>query len=364
MTEPLILALLPGDGIGPEITAATRGVLEAADAAFGLNLQFREIAVGFDALKAHGSTFPDSAFAAIQACDAAVLGPVSHNAYPPRDQGGLNPSGEMRKRLDLYANIRPARTRAGIAPKAGQNLNLVVMRENTEGFYADRCLFMGPGEIMPTPDLAMSFRKVTRQASLRIAEASFAQAAARKAAGTGPGKVTAVHKANVLRIGDGLFLECTRQVAARHPGIAYDEQLVDAMCALLVRCPGDYDVICTTNMFGDILSDLASELAGGIGLAASLNAGEHHAMAQAQHGSAPDLAGRDIANPASLIGSAGMLLHWLGARRGNDAIIRAALAIDESMESALTDPARRTADLGGSLGTAAFGRAVAAGLGG
>ena len=360
--RPLTLALLPGDGIGPEIADATRHVLEAADAAFGLGLAFREVEIGFPALAAAGSTLPGPAWDEIRACDGVILGPVSHNDYPPREEGGLNPSGELRTRLDLYANIRPARTRAGIAPRAGTPLDLVVVRENTEGFYADRCLHSGPGEFMPTEDMVLSLRRITRRACERIAAAAFALAERRKEAG-GAGHVTAVHKANVLRMGDGLFLKCARRAAEAHPGIAYDERIVDAMTAHLVRRPGDYDVIVTTNMFGDILSDLASELAGGLGLAASLNAGDGAAMAQAQHGSAPDLAGRDEANPASLIGSAAMLLDWLSERHGRPGLARAAAAIDAALDRALTDPATRTADLGGTAGTRSFAEAVARGLG-
>lgn len=359
MTQPVTLALMAGDGIGPQILRATRSVLNAADTAFGLGLDYREIVIGFEALEASGSTFPDSAFGAARGCDGIVLGPVSHNEYPAREEGGLNPSGELRKRLDLFANIRPARTRAGIAPRAGQPLDLVVMRENTEGFYADRNLFQGPGEMMPTEDMALAFRRITRHACLRIARASFDMAMARKASGQGPGRVTAVHKANVLRVSDGLFLDCTRAVAKDYPDIDYDERLIDAMCALLVREPRAYDVICTTNMYGDILSDLASELAGSLGLAASLNAGEGHAMAQAQHGSAPDLVGQDVANPASLIGSVAMLFEWLGARRDDDALRRAGRAIDGALETVLTVPETRTRDLGGTTSTAAFADAIA-----
>jgi len=350
------IALLPGDGIGPEIAQATRLVLETASTTFGLGLSFRTIEVGFPALKAAGSTFPDSAFEAIGACDGIVLGPVSHNAYPPRAEGGLNPSGELRKRLDLFANIRPARSRAGIPPRAGVPLDLVILRENTEGFYVDRNLHTGPGEIMVTADVSLAFRRITRHASMRIAREAFALAETR-------GKhVTAVHKANVMRISDGLFLECCRAVATEHPEVRYDEELVDAMCAHLVRAPDRFDVIVTTNMFGDILSDLASELAGSLGLAASLNAGETAAMAQAQHGSAPDIAGKDVANPSSLIGSAAMLLAWMGQREGDTALLDAARAIHASLEAALSTPALRTRDLGGTSGTRAFAEAVASGV--
>jgi 3-isopropylmalate dehydrogenase len=217
-------------------------------------------------------------------------------------------------------------------------------------------MFVGMGEFMPTPDLALSVRKITRSGSTRIAEAAFALAPRRH------NKVTAVHKANVLRVSDGLFLESVRAVASRFPGVAYEERIVDAMAALLVRDASAFDVVLTTNMFGDILSDLVGEISGSLGLAASLNAGADHAVAQAQHGSAPDIAGKDCANPASLIGSAGMLLAWLGERRGHEPLLRAAAAIDDALESVISDPASRTADLGGSLGTKAFGERVAAQL--
>ena len=344
---------MEGDGIGPEISAATLAVLRAADRRFGLQLSFTTAAVGFPALRECGTTFPQAAYEAARDADGVILGPVSHNDYPPVAEGGLNPSGELRKQLDLFANIRPARTRGGFPPRCGVPLDLVIVRENTEGFYADRSMFLGPGEFMPTPDIALAIRKITRAGSTRIAEAAFALAMRRGR------KVTAVHKANVLRVTEGLFLDCARSVAARFPAVSYDEKIIDAMTALLVRDASVFDVIVTTNMFGDILSDLASEIAGSLGLAASLNAGTDHAVAQAQHGSAPDLAGKDIANPASLIGSAAMLLAWLGERRHDEALSRAAAAIEAALESAIATSAFRTADLGGSLGTRAFGERIA-----
>src|SRR3546814_94222 len=213
----------------------------------------------------------------------------------------MYPSGERRKRRARYANIRPAKTVPGWPPRCGTDVDLVIVRENTEGFYADRNMFSGSGEFMPSPEVALAVRKVTRGGSLRIAEAAFELAMRRRK------KVTSVHKGNVLRVSDGLYLQCTREVAARYPEVEYEEKIIDAMAALLIRDAGAFDVIVTTNMFGDILSDEASEIAGSLGLAASLNAGAEHAVAQAQHGSAPDIAGRDLANPASLIGSAAML---------------------------------------------------------
>ena len=352
--QPIRLLILPGDGIGPEITAATVDVLAAVDEALGLGFVFERRSIGFAALAAHGTTLPPAVVEAARAADGIVLGPVSHNDYPPVDKGGLNPSGELRRQLDLYANIRPARSRGGLPPRCGRPVDLVIVRENTEGFYADRSMHLGPGEIMPTPDLALSIRKITRAASTRIAEVAFALAARRR------GKVTAVHKANVLRVSDGLFLAAVREVAARHPQVVYEERIVDAMAALLVRDASAFDVIVTTNMFGDILSDEAAEIAGSLGLAASLNAGAEHAVAQAQHGSAPDIAGKDVANPTSLIGSAAMLLEWLGERRGDDRLARGARLIEEALERTLLDPGKRTADLGGPQGTKAFAACVVA----
>jgi 3-isopropylmalate dehydrogenase len=353
-SEPVRIVVMEGDGIGPEITAATMAVLRAADGTFKLGLSVAPVSIGLAALRAHGTTLPDAAVEAAKAADGVILVAVSHNDYPPVAQGGLNPSGELRKRLDLFANIRPARSRGGLPPRCGSPVDLVIARENTEGFYADRSMFLGSGEFMPTADLALSVRKITRAGSMRIAQSAFALAERRRK------KLTAVHKANVLRVSDGLFLECVRAVASRFPGVEYEERIIDAMAALLVRDASAFDVIVTTNMFGDILSDLAAEISGSLGLAASLNAGEAHAVAQAQHGSAPDIAGEDRANPASLIGSAAMLLAWLGERRSDERLIRATATIEDALDRAIGNPQWRTRDLGGPLGTKAFGERVAA----
>lgn len=352
------LVVLPGDGIGPEITAATLAVLRRADALFSLGLSFEEQQVGFARLASDGSTCPPAVVAAARAADGVVLGPVSHNDYPPRDQGGINVSGELRIALDLYANIRPSRSRPGLPHYGRTPMDLVIVRENTEGFYSDRNMHWGVGEFMPTPDLALSVRKITAQGSRRIARAAFELARRRPRR-----KVTAVHKVNVLKVSEALFLREVRAVAAEFPDIAYDEQLVDSMAALLVRDAQRYDVIVTTNMFGDILSDEAAELSGSLGLAGSVNHSDIHAMAQAQHGSAPDIAGQDRANPTSLILSAAMLLEWFARRApGREAHARAAAAIERVADELVTDPARRTPDLGGPLGTQAFAEAFCAAL--
>lgn len=338
MAAELTLLALPGDGIGPEITGATLRVLDALD----LPIRVTQAEIGFPALEAQGTTIPDAVITAARAADGVLLGPVSHNDYPPRDQGGRNPSGELRRALDLYANIRPARTWPGLDAPARGAVDLVVVRENLEGFYADRNMHQGPGEYMPVPGVALATRKITEAGSRRIAQAAFALAMTRPAR-----RVTAVHKANVLRLSDGLFLDTVRAVAAEFPQVAYDELLVDAAAAHLVRDAGRFDVIVTTNMFGDILSDLASELAGGLGLAGSLNLGPDFAVAQAQHGSAPDIAGQDRANPVSLILSLGMLLQHLGHAS-------AAGRVEAAVAACLRAPATRTQDLGGTLGTQAF----------
>ena len=347
------IAVLPCDAIGPEITTATMAVLKAVQDKYALDLDFTEYDVGLVALEKEGTSFPDSVFEAVKASDGFILGPHNNMVYPPPEEGGINVSAHCRKNLDLFANIRPAKSYADFA-KIQKPVDLVIVRENTEGFYADRNMYMGSGEFMPTEDLALSVRKISTKGCNRIAQAAFelAQSRPRK-------KVTAVHKANVLTMGEGLFLREVRKVAEQFPAIELEEVIVDAMAALLIREPERFDVIVTTNLYGDILSDEASELAGSLGLAPSINAGHGIAMAQAQHGSAPDIAGQDIANPVSLIISAAMLLDWLGRKQNSNALCEASAAISKAVEVTLDNPNSRTKDLGGSLGTQAFAKVVA-----
>jgi len=357
MSAPLRIAVLPGDGIGPEITAAAVAVLERLDKALGLGLRLETHPVGVAALERHGTTLPDEVEQACRASDGILIGPMDQLAYPPREQGGRNPSGELRVALDLYANIRPSRSREGLPHWGRTPMDLVIVRENTEGFYADRSMYQGIGEFMPTADLALSVRKISAAASRRIAVAAFELARTRRR------KVTAVHKVNVLKVTEGLWLREVRAVASQYPDVTLEEQLVDSMAALLVRDAARYDVVLTTNMYGDILSDEAAELSGSLGLAASINAGDRHCMAQAQHGSAPDIAGKDLANPVSLVLSAGMLLGWLARRHGREELAQAERRIEASVDSLVKDPARRTRDLGGMLGTRAWTAALLDALG-
>ena len=350
------ILVLPGDGIGPEISTATLAVLDRANALYKLGLEWQHDEMGLATLKKEGTTLPPRILETAKTVAGVILGPVSHLDYPSREEGGVNPSAEFRVKLDLYANIRPAKSRLGVG-LTGKPVDLVIFRECTEGFYADRNMYMGIGEFMPTEDMAISLRRVTAKCCNRIARRAFEAAMQRRKL------VTAVHKANVLRISDALFLREVRKVALDFPAVRLEEVIVDAMAALLLRDPPRFDVIVTGNMFGDILSDEASELSGSIGLAGSVMAGDELCVAQAQHGSAPDIAGQDKANPTSLILSAAMLLEWLGRRHNNAACTKAAQKIDAAVDAVLNDPATRTADLGGKLGTQAFAKVVAERLG-
>jgi 3-isopropylmalate dehydrogenase len=352
--------VLPGDGIGPEIVAAAVEVLQAADRRFGLDIRLDYEEVGFASLKKHGTTLRDEVLQNARGYDGIVLGTQSHADYPAPEKGGRNISAAFRVLLDLYANVRPARTRdflrSNMAP--GKQMDLVIMREATEGFYPDRNMSRGWGEVMPDPDTALSIRKITRKCSDRIARRAFELAMTRRR------KVTAIHKANSFHMTDGLFLECARKVAAEFPEVAYDELLVDASTAHLVRHPERFDVLVAENFYADILSDLASELSGSLGLAGSIMAGDALCCAQAQHGSAPDIENQDKANPTSMILSVAMLLEWLGDKRQNDKCRAAGIAMHAAVEEVLADPETRTADIGGRIGTRAFGQAVAAALAG
>ena len=348
------LLVLAGDGIGPEITAATLGVLRVASDRFGLGVRIDEAPVGHAGLRAHRHTIHPDIVEKARAAEGVILGPTATFEFKDPAKGEANPSMTLRKTLDLFANIRPARTYAGFPLRCGE-FDLVIARENTEGFYADRNMEAGSGEMLVTRDVAISLRRITRACSERIARAALELAMTRRR------RVTIVHKANVLKVTDGLFIEACHDVAKEFPNVAVDDVIVDAVMAHVVRNPQRFDVIVTTNMYGDILSDLTAELSGSLGLAASLNAGADHAMAQAAHGSAPDIAGRNTANPLSLILSVAMLLAWHGRRKKTNKFVTAAGAIEKAVEAAI-GARESTPDIGGRLGTRETGEAVAARL--
>jgi 3-isopropylmalate dehydrogenase len=344
------IVVLPGDGIGPEIAAATSNVLRAASERFGLNLQLEEHAVGHASLQQFGATVRPGLLETVQSADGLILGPTATADFKDERDGEINPSRFFRKNLDLFANVRPARTYPGLRNRLGA-FDLVVVRENTEGFYADRNMEQGNSELLVTPDVVVSLRRITRHCCERIAQAACKLAMRRRK------HLTIVHKANVLKVGDGMFLDICRATAQGYPDLAVDDVLVDAMMAHVVRRPESFDVIVTTNMFGDILSDLTAELSGSLGLGGSLNVGAKYAMAQAAHGSAPDIAGRDLANPISLVLSTALLLAWHGERLGDGRYESAARAIEHAVAVAM-QRGLTTRDVGGDLGTAAAGRAI------
>jgi 3-isopropylmalate dehydrogenase len=345
------IVVLPGDGIGPEISAATSQVLRVASEQFQLGLVLDEHAVGHASLKQFGTTVHPGLIDRVRAADGLILGPTATFDFKDEARGEINPSRYFRKNLDLFANIRPARTYPGRPNRFGE-FDLVIVRENTEGFYADRNMEEGNSELKVTSDVVVSLRRITRGCCERIAVAACELAMQRRK------HLTIVHKANVLRLGDGMFLDICKDTARRYSGLVVDDVIVDAMMAHVVRQPQQFDVVVTTNMFGDILSDLTAELSGSLGLGGSLNMGASYAMAQAAHGSAPDIAGQDVANPVSLILSAALLLSWHGERKGEPRFVSAAHAIERAVARTI-EQGQSTRDVGGTLGTMATGNAVA-----
>lgn len=344
------IVILPGDGIGAETMSVAVHALETAASRFGFPLTLHHDVAGHEALKKHGATVTDDLLDKVKAADGLMLGPMATYDFKDEAKGEINPSKFFRKKLDLFANIRPARTYKGI-PTMTRPFDLIVVRENTEGFYADRNVESGNSEILVTPDVGISLRRITRQCCERVARSAFELAMQRKR------HLTLVHKHNVLKITDGIFLDACRRVAHEFPDVEVDDVIVDAMMAHVVRAPERFDVIVTTNMFGDILSDLTAELSGSLGLGGSLNAGATHAMGQAAHGSAPDIAGQDIANPFSQVVSASMLLAWLARRAQDERYLKGAQAIEQAMQWCI-DQQQVTRDIGGTLGTRDTGAAL------
>ena len=338
------LGVLLGDGIGPEVVQASVAVVDAAiQGVGGVDLEWRPLPMGLSAIESHGHPLPDFVKDELEKCDGWIIGPHDSVSYPAEFQDVLNPSGELRRHFDLYANIRPAKKYASVKSVAS-DMDLVVVRENTEGFYSDRSMYQGSGELMPNADMAISVGVFTKQAAERIAHVGFQLAQSRKK------HVTIVHKANVLKMGMGLFLNTCREISKAYPDVVVDDVHIDAMTAHLVRAPSRFDVILATNMFGDILSDLTSELSGSLGLGPTINHSADRAMAQAAHGSAPDIAGKGIANPLAEIMSASMLLRWLAHKHTDLDLSKVADKIDHQVE-VLLGSGIVTPDLGGDAKT-------------
>ena len=361
------IGVLLGDDIGPEIVPQAVVILAvAAEISSGLQLEFVHFPVGAQAYKTTGYTLPPGTLERLAKLDGWILGPLGHAAYPRDNQNALNPHPIIRRHFDLYANIRPSRSLPGVNA-LHDGVDLVIVRENNEGMQPDRNMYRGGGEFMPTPDVALSTRVITRRGSERIARAAFELARARGIArvaserrhpcGERP-RVTIIHKQTVFKLTCGLFVDTAREVGRAFPDVDADDHQVDSFAMALAMKPQRFDTILVTNMFGDILTDLAAGLVGGLGLAPGLNVGERYAMAQATHGSAPDIAGRNIANPYAIIMSAQMLLAWLGRRHSDQAAIFAAQRIDDAVHLILSQDGVRTPDIGGNATTEEFGRAV------
>lgn len=329
------ITLIPGDGIGPEVTDAARRVVEAADVA----IEWDVMEAGADVMTKYGTPVPDEVVNSVARNHVALKGPIA----TPIASGFASANVTLRKRLHLYANVRPARTLPGVRSRY-ENVDLIVVRENSEDLYAGL-------EHIVVPGVVESLKVITEQASLRIGRYAFDYARAH-----GRRRVTAVHKANIMKLADGLFLECLRRVARDFPDVEYGELIVDNTCMQLVTRPEQFDVLVMENLYGDIVSDLCSGLIGGLGLTGSANIGEGGiALFEAVHGSAPDIAGRNLANPIALIFSAVMMLQHIGEAD-------AAARIERAVLDALAESTNHTRDLGGTATTTELRDAILARL--
>jgi isocitrate dehydrogenase (NAD+) len=327
------LTLIPGDGIGPEVAAAAVRVLGAT----GLELHWETVQAGASAIGATGKALPDDVLETVKKNKVALKGPTG----TPVGTGHRSVNVDLRKRLDLYANLRPVKTLPGVKSRY-DNVDLVVVRENTEDLYSGL-------EHVVVPGVVESIKIITEKASTRIALFAFEYAVAHKRK-----RVSAIHKANIMKLSDGLFLDCCRAVAKRYPAITYDEIIVDNACMQLVLDPTRYDMLLLENLYGDIVSDLCAGFIGGLGMAPGANIGENGvAIFEAVHGSAPDIAGKNRANPLALILSGAMLLDHL---REHDAAQRVRAAV----EAVLREGTKLTRDLGGTAGTTEIAEAIAA----
>jgi isocitrate dehydrogenase (NAD+) len=324
------ITLIPGDGIGPEVTDAVLRILGTA----GFDARWERHDAGIPAIERSGKPLPPELLDSIRRNRVALKGPIT----TPVGHGFASVNVGLRKSLDLYANLRPVFNLPGV-PSRFAGVDLVIVRENTEDLYAGL-----EHEIIP--GVVESLKIITRSASTRIARFAFDYARR-----NGRKRVTGVHKANIMKLGDGLFLESVREVAARYPDIAYDERIVDAACMRLVLDPGRFDVMLMPNLYGDIVSDLCAGLVGGLGVVGSANIGDDAALFEAVHGSAPDIAGQDLANPTALLLSALLMLRHLGEARTADRIMAALTCV-------LTERGVKTRDLGGSASTTEFTDAV------
>jgi 3-isopropylmalate dehydrogenase len=349
----LNIAILEGDDIGLEVVPECVKIMKEAASRENLEIEWCPMPIARRGHELTGKTIPDGTLEQLQTLGAWILGPIGHREYPKNDPTWVNAHPVFRLHFELFANYKPFRSFDNL-PSIHKNIDILFLRETTEGFKVDGNLFRGYGEFMPTEEMAIGVCVTTRRKSRLIAEAAFEAARERPRK-----KVSAVHKNTVYRYGDGLFADECRKVAARFPDVEFEEVIVDTFAMRLVMNPQQYDVIVTTNLYGDILTDEAAGLIGGLGMAPGLNASLTHAMAQATHGSAPDIAGRNLANPYAMIMSGKMLLEWLGLKRSEPKATRAAARIGRAVDEVIAEARHVTRDLGGSAGTREMGDAIA-----
>ena len=349
----LKIGILEGDDIGLEVVPECVKVMKEAASRARLAIEWHPLPIARKGHELTGKTIPDGTLEKLQTLDGWILGPIGHREYPKNDPTWVNAHPVFRLHFQFFANYKPFRSYENL-PSMHKNIDILFLRETTEGFKVDGNLFRGYGEFMPTEEMAIGVCVTTRYKSRLIAEAAFEAAMQRPRR-----KVSAVHKNTVYRYGDGLFADECGKVAARFPDVEFEEVIVDTFAMRLVMKPQQYDVVVTTNLYGDILTDEAAGLIGGLGLAPGLNASLTHAMAQATHGSAPDIAGRNMANPYAMIMSGKMLFEWLAAKRGEPRAAEAAQHIDRAMGEVIAEARHLTRDLGGSAGTREMGDAVA-----
>ena len=328
------ITLIPGDGIGTEITSAVVRIIEAS----GVQIEWDSYIAGAEALTRYGDPLPQAVLDSIKQNRVALKGPLT----TPVGTGFTSVNVRLRKTLDLYANLRPVRTLPGVKTPFGE-LDLVVVRENTEDLYSGI-------EHVVVPGVVESIKIITEKASTRIAKFAFEYAKQE-----GRKKITAIHKANIMKLSDGLFLDCFRKVAAEHPEITADDKIVDNACLQLVMRPQQFDMLLLENLYGDIISDLAAGLVGGLGIVPGANIGKLGAVFEAVHGSAPDIAGMGIANPTAMLQSAVLMLRYLKERE-------AAELIEKSLIHTLATKDIRTKDLGGTASTMEFTEAIVASM--
>jgi 3-isopropylmalate dehydrogenase len=348
------LGILDGDDIGLEVVPECVKVIAAAAARTGLRIDWQELPIGKRGHEAHGHTLPPVTEQALRGLDGWIMGPIGHRAYPRNDATWVMPP--VRKKFELFAAVRPARSYANV-PSVHRDVDIVFVREITEGMLYSETVVAGAPEFRPNDDITVAMRVITRKGSNRVAREAFEIARTRPRK-----KVTAAHKEPVYRLACGMFAEECRKVARDYPDVAFEEELIDTISMKLVMAPQQFDVVVTTNQFGDILTDIGAGLAGGLGLAPGLCVGERQAMAQATHGSAPDIAGRNVANPYAMIVSGQMLLDWLGRTRAEPKAREAAALIGGAVARTIADARHLTRDLGGTASTQAMGDAIAAAI--